>query len=100
MRAVVIRGFGEKAGVDFGRVHQELIERRRCVFPRPESEPWRGVSGGPIFSDEEAGGLVGVITDASRVYENELRGLVGRVLLEPSVLHAGRDRPGGSRCEP
>jgi hypothetical protein len=47
------------------------------------------VSGGPIFSDEEAGGLVGVITDASRVYENELRGLVGRVLLEPSVLHAG-----------
>jgi hypothetical protein len=38
-------------------------------------EYWRGLSGGPIFCDTEEGGLVGVITDASRVYENELRGL-------------------------
>jgi hypothetical protein len=25
MRAFVIRGFGQKAGVDFDRVHEELI---------------------------------------------------------------------------
>jgi len=38
-------------------------------------EYWKGLSGGPIFSATEEGGLVGIITDASRVYANDLRGL-------------------------
>jgi hypothetical protein len=58
-------------------------------------EYWRGLSGSPIFS--ATGGLVGVITDATRAYSNDLRGLpVARLIadtefvshLSPSFLGA------------
>src|SRR6266852_1027130 len=86
MRAFVIRGFGQKAGVDFDRVHQELIK--------------------PALEEVGAGGgTTGEIVEAGNIREDMFRELVladvvvadisvhnANVFYELGVRHAMRNR--------
>ena len=86
MRAFVIRGFGQKAGVDFDRVHKELIE--------------------PALREAGAdGGTTGAIVEAGNIREDMFRELVladvvvadisvhnANVFYELGVRHAMRNR--------
>lgn len=86
MRAFVIRGFGQKAGVDFDRVHEELI--------------------GPALRQVGAdGGTTGEIVEAGNIREDMFRELVNadlvvadisvqnaNVFYELGIRHAVRNR--------
>jgi hypothetical protein len=86
MRAFVIRGFGQKAGVDFDRVHKELI--------------------GPALREVGAdGGTTGEIVEAGNIREDMFRELVNadlvvadisvqnaNVFYELGIRHAVRNR--------
>ncbi len=69
--------------VSRGQGDSELVLTTDQHIQEKWQESWSGLSGSPIFSATGEGGLAGIVTDASRVFANELRGLpIARLLAD------------------
>jgi hypothetical protein len=68
--------------MSYGQGPPELRLQTNLNIASEHEQYWKGISGAPIFSKEEGGGLLGIITDASRPLSNGLVGLSATRLLE------------------
>jgi hypothetical protein len=68
--------------VSRGQGPPELRLKTDLSITKENEHHWKGISGAPIFSKEKGGGLVGIITDASSSFSNNLVGLSVTRLLE------------------